>query len=226
VSAASARKGSRPPDVPVRSDAAPRPGARAASQRPGAPVAADAQRDWPQRLYAAAEQLGALLLGRRWTLATAESCTAGGVAYAVTQIAGSSAWFDRGFVTYTNRAKCDLLGVPAQLLRAHGAVSEPVAAAMACGALAASGAELAVAVSGIAGPGGGSRLKPVGTVCCAWAQRAQGAGAPAVRVGSFRFHGDRAAVRTQAIAMALGGLIEWAQAEGSDRPILSAARPG
>jgi nicotinamide-nucleotide amidase len=153
-----------------------------------------------------AARLGRVLLSRRKWLATAESCTAGGVAYAVTQIAGSSQWFDRGFVTYSNASKQQLLGVDAADLRQHGAVSEPVARAMARGALAASESHLAVAITGIAGPGGGSAGKPVGLVCFCWALR-RGADLR-LRTESRRFDGDRAAVRTQSIIVALEGLLE------------------
>jgi nicotinamide-nucleotide amidase len=161
-------------------------------------------------LFALAQRLGELLQAQHAWLTTAESCTAGGVAYAVTQVAGSSAWFDRGFVTYTNAAKQALLGVPEPLLAAHGAVSEPVARAMATGALAASGAQLAVAITGIAGPGGGSPAKPVGTVCFAWARARGAAGAPAntLVAATRHFAGDRAAVRSAAIIAALQGLID------------------
>jgi nicotinamide-nucleotide amidase len=154
------------------------------------------------RIMALAEALGRALVARQWRVATAESCTGGLVAGAITAIAGSSAWFDRGFVTYTNEAKCELLGVPAALIAREGAVSEAVARAMAEGALARSQADLVTAVTGIAGPGGGSAAKPVGTVCFAWGRRG-GAGDAVTR----RLHGDRAAVRSQAAAVALEGLI-------------------
>jgi nicotinamide-nucleotide amidase len=120
-------------------------------------------------IEALARRLGQSLRQKGALCATAESCTGGLVAGAITDIAGSSAWFDRGFVTYTNEAKHDLLGVPEAVLREHGAVSEATARAMAEGAVARSLAHLAVAVTGIAGPGGGSDQKPVGTVCFAWA---------------------------------------------------------
>jgi haloacetate dehalogenase len=171
----------------------------------GAPAGAGPTGDAGPALHRLAQQLGEALGARGLRLVTAESCTAGGVAYAVTQVAGSSAWFDRGFITYSDQAKRDLLGVPAALLRDHGAVSEPVARAMALGALAAGRAQVAVAITGIAGPGGGSPRKPVGTVCFAWAIGTD-AGATA-RTQTCRFDGDRAAVRTQAIVTALEGLI-------------------
>ncbi len=144
------------------------------------------------------------LRGRRWRLATAESCTGGLIAAACTAIAGSSDWFDRGFVTYSNDAKAGMLGVDPGLIQAHGAVSEPVAQAMAQGALAHSAAQWAVAVTGIAGPGGGVPGKPVGTVWLAWA----GPGLTRPQAQLFRFDGDRARVRAQAVEKALGGLLE------------------
>lgn len=157
-----------------------------------------------------AAQLGRELRARGLLLVTAESCTAGGIAYAVTSVPGSSAWYDCGFVTYSDDAKRRLLSVPARLLRGFGAVSEPVAAAMARGALAASTANIAVAVTGIAGPDGGTPDKPVGTVCISWAQRAPGLKRPAVDVVTRRFAGDRNEVRSQTIIAALDGLIERA----------------
>ena len=157
---------------------------------------------------ALAAGLGRILLDRGLRVATAESCTGGLVAGAITAIAGSSDWFERGFVTYSNDAKTELLGVDRALIEAHGAVSEPVAAAMAAGALAHSRAEIAVAVTGIAGPGGGSPRKPVGTVCFAWARR--GGGTPGVR--SEHLQGDRAAVREASVGIALEGLIEVGKA--------------
>ncbi len=162
-----------------------------------------------QRIAELAERVGRALRARRLTLATAESCTAGGVAFAVTQVAGSSAWFDRGFVTYSNAAKRELLGVSVRDLRRHGAVSEPVARAMARGALAGSDAQIAVAITGIAGPGGGSPAKPVGLVCFSWALRR--AGDLRLRTESRRLPGDRAAVRAQAIVAALEGLLATLQ---------------
>lgn len=149
-----------------------------------------------------AQALGAALLGRRAVLATAESCTGGWVAEAVTAVAGSSAWFDRGFVTYSNAAKGEMLGVPDLTLARHGAVSEATARAMAQGALAHSQADWSLAITGIAGPGGGSPEKPVGTVCFAWAGREVGCLAE-----TCRFEGDREAVRAQAVCHALRGLL-------------------
>ena len=152
--------------------------------------------------------LGRALSERGWRAATAESCTGGLVAAAITDIPGSSAWFDRGFVTYTDDAKRMDLGVPDELLAAHGAVSEPVARAMAEGALRRSAADVAVAITGIAGPGGATPGKPVGTVCFAFALREAGAGAR-----TLHLDGDRAAVRAQSVDIALEGLI--AQATGA-----------
>ena len=154
------------------------------------------------RLLRLAEALGTALAARGWRIATAESCTGGLVAGAITAIAGSSAWFDRGFVTYTNDSKIEALGVPATLIAREGAVSEAVARAMAEGALARSLADLVVAVTGIAGPGGGSAAKPVGTVCFAWGRRGG-----AVEAVTRRLDGDRAAVRSQSVTVALEGLI-------------------
>jgi nicotinamide-nucleotide amidase len=163
--------------------------------------------DLPTQLWRRAQQLGELLQRERLTLATAESCTAGGVAFAVTQIPGSSAWFDRGFITYSNDSKLKVLGVSPVYLRDYGAVSEPVARSMALGCLNHSAAQVAVAVTGIAGPDGGSESKPVGTVCLAWAIRRDPTVAPWVRTATRLFDGDRAAVRTQAVLEALDGLI-------------------
>jgi nicotinamide-nucleotide amidase len=137
------------------------------------------------------------------SLATAESCTGGGVAAACTRIPGSSEWFERGMVTYTNVAKREMLGVSEETLGAHGAVSEEVAREMAAGALRQSHADVSVAVTGIAGPGGGVPGKPVGTVHFAWGVR----GGP-VQARRFLFKGDRAAVRLQSVAVALQGLID------------------
>jgi len=150
-----------------------------------------------------AERVGRALMRAGATLATAESCTGGWVAQAVTAIAGSSAWFDRGFVTYSNAAKSEMLGVPEALIREHGAVSEPVARAMAEGALAHSRAHAAVAITGIAGPSGGTPEKPVGTVWFAWAARGA-----ATRSARHLLRGDREAIRRQSVAIALEGLLE------------------
>ena len=150
-----------------------------------------------------AAQLGARLAERGEWLAVAESCTGGWLAQAITAIAGSSGWFDRGFVTYSNAAKTDMLGVPEATLACHGAVSEATALAMAQGVLAHSRADWSVAITGIAGPSGGSPEKPVGTVSFAWASRQTGAQAQ-----TRHFTGDRAAVREQAVRHALNGLLD------------------
>ncbi|MEN9452587.1 MAG: hypothetical protein RLZZ369_1646 [Pseudomonadota bacterium] len=147
-------------------------------------------------------QLAQALTGRGWMMTTAESCTGGLIAGACTELAGSSLWFDRGVVTYSNEAKVDLLGVPAELLAQHGAVSEPVAMAMAQGALARSQAQIAVAVTGVAGPGGGSPDKPVGTVWLAWACHDG-----LVQAERHVFGGDRAAVRSATVRCALQGVL-------------------
>ena len=150
--------------------------------------------------------LAGALRQRGQMLATAESCTGGLIAGACTDLAGSSDWFERGFVSYSNAAKTGLLGVPAALIDAHGAVSEPVALAMAAGALQHSLAQRAVAVTGVAGPGGGTATKPVGLVWLAWAQRGAD-GAITSRAEAQHFPGDRAAVRQATIACALQGLL-------------------
>ena len=147
--------------------------------------------------------LGDALRQRRWMLATAESCTGGLIAAACTALAGSSDWFERGFVTYSNEAKHELLGVPEALITAHGAVSAEVACAMATGALAHSRAQIAVAVTGIAGPAGASPGKPVGTVWLALARTSEPAHAERLQL-----QGDRAAVRTQTVRFALARLRE------------------
>lgn len=136
-------------------------------------------------------------------LVTAESCTGGGIAYALTALPGSSGWFERGFVTYSNLAKQEQLGVPHALIARHGAVSEQVAAAMARGALLHSPAQVSVAVTGTAGPDGGTREKPVGTVCFGWGRR----GAEA-RTARRVFDGTRQQVRELSILAALQGLAE------------------
>jgi nicotinamide-nucleotide amidase len=160
---------------------------------------------------ARAAELVAALRARRWLAATAESCTGGGVAQAITAIAGSSEVFDRGFVTYSNEAKVEMLRVEPALIEAHGAVSEAVAQAMARGALAASRADVAVAITGIAGPGGGTAAKPVGTVCFAWATRA---GRCLAR--TRRLAGDRGAVRDASARIAIEGVAALAQDRAVD----------
>ena len=145
--------------------------------------------------------LAQALQARGWMLATAESCTGGLIAAQCTELAGSSLWFERGFVSYSNAAKTELIGVPAALIGAHGAVSEPVARAMAQGALQHAQAQVSVAVTGIAGPGGGSADKPVGTVWLAWCVAGQLSSERCV------FGGDRAAVRAATVQHALQGLL-------------------
>ena len=149
-----------------------------------------------------AARVGSQLEDRGLRLVTAESCTGGGVAHVVTSVPGSSVWFDRGFVTYSDASKRELLGVSPDTLDRHGAVSEEVVRQMAEGALARSDARVSVAISGIAGPGGGSDDKPVGTVWFAWADRNG-------RHHSLlaRFDGDRRQVRQQAVRQALSGLL-------------------
>jgi nicotinamide-nucleotide amidase len=154
-------------------------------------------------------QLGAACVAAKVTLATAESCTGGGVGEAITRTAGSSAWFDRGFVTYSNDAKVDLLGVKQETLGSHGAVSEAVAREMAMGALHQSSADIAVAVTGVAGPDGGTAAKPVGLVWFAWASL-EGS----VEARFEIYGGDRAAIREQAVLEALRGLARFAAREG------------
>lgn len=145
--------------------------------------------------------LAGLLRARGWRLATAESCTGGLIAAACTSVAGSSDWFDRGWVTYSNEAKTELLDVDAALIGLHGAVSEPVARAMVAGALAGGRAQLAVAVTGIAGPGGGTPAKPVGTVWLAWGRA--GSDGACIRAMLLRLGGDRTAIRAATVAEAL-----------------------
>lgn len=164
-------------------------------------------------LESLATALGAALEGSGRMTATAESCTGGWIAATITAIAGSSAWFDRGFVTYSNEAKTELLGVPVQTIEQHGAVSEPTARAMAEGALARSRATLTVAVTGVAGPSGGSPTKPVGTVCFGWAV----ADAPTL-TATHRLPGDRTAVRRAAVVIALEGLIRHAKNSNRKEP--------
>jgi len=148
------------------------------------------------------EQLASALQDRSWMMVTAESCTGGMIAAACTDLAGSSQWFERGFVTYSNEAKTELLGVPATLIATHGAVSEPVARAMAKGAIAHSAAQVSLAVTIEAGPTGGSAEKPVGTVWFAWTVNGQ------TTSERCQFPGDRAQVRAATLRHALGRLAE------------------
>lgn len=154
-------------------------------------------------LAALSRQIGEFLQRRGWMLATAESCTGGWIAEVVTATAGSSAWFDCGFVTYSNAAKERLLGVSAATLAGHGAVSEATVAEMVAGALAGSRADVAVAVSGIAGPTGGTPAKPVGTVCIGWGRRGE-----IPRTVTRHYPGDREAVRRQTVVEALTGFVD------------------
>jgi len=162
-------------------------------------------------LYRLAEEVGEALKGRGLMLATAESCTGGWISEAVTMVPGSSDWFERGFVTYTYISKREMLGVKEATLGKHGAVAEEIVREMVAGALARSHAQLAVAVSGVAGPGGGTPDKPVGTVCLAWGMKD---GEP--RSETARYLGDREAIRRQAVERALRGVIELL---GSQKPV-------
>lgn len=155
------------------------------------------------KLNALAERAAAVLVAQGLLLASAESCTGGWLAKTATDLVGSSQWFERGFVTYSNEAKQDLLGVSADTLAQHGAVSEATAREMAQGALAHSRAQVSLAITGIAGPGGATPDKPVGLVWFAWARRGA---EPVVR--SVRFKGDRDAVRRAAVATAWQGLLD------------------
>jgi nicotinamide-nucleotide amidase len=147
-----------------------------------------------------AARVGQLLKAKRLLAVTAESCTGGGVAQAITEIAGSSAWFDCGFVTYSNASKNELLDISEALIAQHGAVSEEIAAAMAEGALANSSADVAISTTGIAGPDGGVPGKPVGTVCFGWVVNQN------THTERLIFSGDRQAVREQTVLHALEGL--------------------
>jgi nicotinamide-nucleotide amidase len=149
-----------------------------------------------------ARRIGERLKASRERLVTAESCTGGWAAQVVTSVAGSSEWFERGFVTYSNDAKQESLGVPAGVLKKFGAVSEETAREMALGALARSKGSVALSITGVAGPTGGSTSKPVGTVCFAWT------GGGAVRSETRHFEGDRESVRRQSVVRALEGVIE------------------
>ncbi len=163
----------------------------------------DSQLACEQACYALAKQLGEYLRQHQWSCAVAESCTGGSLAAAITDCSGSSSWFDRGFVTYSNQAKQDLLGVSAQTLAEYGAVSEETVREMVEGALRQSAAQIAVAISGIAGPDGGTSHKPVGTVWIAWSFL------PTQKTTArcFLFQGNRATVRQQAVYEALLGML-------------------
>lgn len=157
--------------------------------------------DFDQQIAEVAKKAGAWLVENDNQLVTVESCTGGGIATAITDVAGSSLWFERGFVTYSNLAKQQLVNVPAVLIEQHGAVSEQVAAAMAAGGLNNSNATISLSVTGIAGPDGGSEEKPVGTVCFAKAQKNK------VTTFTHHFTGDRQAVRKASIIYALELLV-------------------
>lgn len=151
----------------------------------------------------AARRLGRAAKRRRVKIVTAESCTGGGVATAITRISGSAQWFERGFVTYSNDAKREMLGVDPRTLEAYGAVSEETAIEMAAGSLSRSQGDVSVAITGIAGPTGAAPGKPVGTVHFAWAYRGG-----TIQTRHFRFPGDRVAVRIQSVYVAIQGLID------------------
>lgn len=159
-----------------------------------------------------AKECGGALFARGWTMTAAESCTGGWICQAVTAVPGSSKWFDRGFVTYTNSSKQELLGVNARTLREHGAVSEATVSEMAAGALARSGAAISVAVSGIAGPDGGTEEKPVGTVWFAWAVKGA-----IIQCRRFYLPGDRTDIRRQSVVVALQEIIRIAAMEVSGK---------
>ena len=156
-----------------------------------------------EELHQLAAELGDKLRARGWMLATAESCTGGWVGQLLTSLPGSSQWYERGFITYANAAKIEMLGVPAEVIDEHGAVSEEAASAMAAGALAHSHAQATLAISGIAGPGGGTPQKPVGLVCYGWALEDG-----TVMSSTCRLDGDREEIRSRAVAAAMRGLIE------------------
>ena len=156
-----------------------------------------------EELHQLAAELGDKLIARGWMLATAESCTGGWAGQLLTSLPGSSQWYERGFITYANAAKIEMLGVPPEVIDEHGAVSEETASAMAAGALAHSHAQATLAISGIAGPGGGTPQKPVGLVCYGWALEDG-----TVMSSTCRLDGDREEIRSRAVAAAMRGLIE------------------
>jgi nicotinamide-nucleotide amidase len=157
-------------------------------------------------IYRLSERVGLALKARKLMMSTAESCTGGWIGQAITMVPGSSSWFDRGFITYTNEAKQDMLGVRAETLNEFGAVSEQTVREMVAGALGRSRAQVAVAVSGIAGPEGGSVKKPVGTVLLAWGQKGTG-----TRAQPMHFPGDRDTVRRLSVIAALEGILALLQ---------------
>jgi nicotinamide-nucleotide amidase len=154
-----------------------------------------------------AKTLAQLLLARGWKLALAESCTGGLICATLTELSGSSEWFERGYITYSNQAKIDCLGVSAELIESHGAVSELVARAMAQGAQRNAGANIGVSITGIAGPTGGTAEKPVGTVCFGWTI-ANTVGENVATSQTKLFSGDRQTIRLQATEHALAGLVQ------------------
>lgn len=156
-------------------------------------------------IYELAVQAGQCLAQRGWMLVTAESCTGGWVGQAVTAVSGSSAWYERGYITYSNTAKCEMLGVQQAILDRHGAVSPQTAQEMAIGALNRSHAQISVSITGIAGPDGGTATKPIGMVCFAWAARGG-----LVQQETRYFTGNREAIRRQAVATALQGILRLA----------------
>jgi nicotinamide-nucleotide amidase len=160
-----------------------------------------------QTIHISSRPLADFLLKNRLMLSTAESCTGGLIAATCTELPGSSDWFERGFVTYSNAAKTELLGVDAALIAQHGAVSEPVARAMAFGAIRHSAAQVSIAVTGIAGPSGGSAAKPVGTVWFGFSVQGQ------LYSEMQHFEGDRAAVRAQTVQHALQRVLEMLQSQ-------------
>ena len=145
--------------------------------------------------------LAQILLSKNWTVSLAESCTGGLICATLTELAGSSEWFERGYITYSNEAKAECLDVSPQLIESYGAVSEEVAKAMAEGARINSGSNVAISITGVAGPSGGSAEKPVGTVCFGWATENQ------TLTKTMHFDGDRQMVRQQAVKFALAELI-------------------
>jgi len=153
-----------------------------------------------------AQILAQLLLARGWKVALAESCTGGLVSATLTELSGSSEWFERGYITYSNQAKTECLGVPVELIDSHGAVSEPVAKAMAQGAQRNAGSNIGVSITGIAGPTGGTAEKPVGTVCFGWTIP-NTSGEHVTTCQTKLFIGDRQAIRQQATEYALTGLL-------------------
>ncbi|EOD80609.1 Protein Implicated in DNA repair function with RecA and MutS [Grimontia indica] len=160
-----------------------------------------------EQLVKLATQIGERLKASNQTVTTAESCTGGGISYVLTEVAGSSAWFERAFVTYSNDAKRELVGVATDTLVDHGAVSEEVVAEMAAGALKEANADFALAVSGIAGPTGGSEEKPVGMVCFGWATR------KGTVTETCLFDGDRHEIRSNTIAHSLCRLLSYLESE-------------